>query len=477
MVTSASSAASSLVTALGGGTGIDLTALAENLAAAQFIGKTERLTAKSDLLDKQISSASSIRSMMLNLSSSLGDRVRSGDLSPQPSVANASVAKASLSGALRPSGTFSLEVTALAAGQTMASPAFAASTSAVASGTLTLRFGALASGGFTDDTAHAPVSLTIPAGATLADVASAINGAGAGVSAFVANTAAGAKLVLKGQTGAANGFVLDATETPGDPGLSALAWSPPAAATDRILASSSDAAYKIDGLQMTAPGNSIVDAVPGLNLTLTATNTGAPTQIGFSDPASAITSAMQDLTTALNQVASALKDATDPLSGDLARDSGAQGLKRGLAGLAGNVIMPGATGTQPRTLADLGLSTQRDGSFQLDNARLAATLKADPAGAAAMFTNGLYGAFASFDALTRRATATGDPGSLGGSVTRYTAQKTRAATDKTDLAARQDALRTQLVARFAKMNTAVGASKSTLSFLQNQIAAWNAKSN
>ncbi|MEO5598689.1 MAG: flagellar filament capping protein FliD [Novosphingobium sp.] len=182
---------------------------------------------------------------------------------------------------------------------------------------------------------------------------------------------------------------------------------------------------------------------------------------------------MQDLTTALNQVASALKDATDPLSGDLARDSGAQGLKRALSGLAGNVIMPGATGTEPRTLADLGLSTQRDGSFQLDTARLTATLKADPAGAAAIFTNGLYGAFATFDGITRRATATGDPGSLGGSVTRYTAQKAKAGTDKTELAAKQAALRTQLITRFAKMNTAVGASKSTLSFLQNQIAAWN----
>lgn len=473
MVTSASSAASSLVTALGGGTGVDMTVLAENLAAAQFIGKTDRLTAKSDLLDKQISSASSIRSMMLNLSSSLGDRVRSGDLSPQPTVANSGVAKASLSGSVRPRGNFSLEVTALASAQSMASPPFTAATSPVGSGTLSLRFGTVVSGGFTEDTAHAAVQITIPTGATLADVAVAINGAGAGVTAFVANAAEGAKLVIKGQNGAANGFVVDASETPGDPGLAALAWSPPTASTDRVLASAGDAAYTIDGLAMTAPGNSIIDAIPGLNLSLTATNIGAPTQISFSDPTSAITLAMQDLTTALNQVASALKDATDPLSGDLARDSGAQGLKRALSGLAGNVIMPGATGTEPRTLADLGLSTQRDGSFQLDTARLTATLKADPAGAAAIFTNGLYGAFATFDGITRRATATGDPGSLGGSVTRYTAQKAKAGTDKTELAAKQAALRTQLITRFAKMNTAVSASKSTLSFLQNQIAAWN----
>lgn len=58
--------------------------------------------------------------------------------------------------------------------------------------------------------------------------------------------------------------------------------------------------------------------------------------------------------------------------------------------------MPGATGTAPRTLADLGLSNQRDGTFTLDGARLVASLKADPTAVAAMFTNGIY---SSIDAL------------------------------------------------------------------------------
>ena len=55
--------------------------------------------------------------------------------------------------------------------------------------------------------------------------------------------------------------------------------------------------------------------------------------------------------------------------------------------------------------------------------------------------------------------------------------KTKIGEDQTTLSAKQDALRTQLVARFAKLNAGVGQSKSTLSFLQNQIAAWNASKN
>jgi flagellar hook-associated protein 2 len=196
-------ATSSIVTALGGGSGIDTAALANSLAEAQFSTRSARLTTKSETLDRQISAASTIKSMLLSLTTSLGERVRSGDLSPQPQIANGTVAKVALSGGATPSGSYALEVTALAKAQALASPAYAAPASPVGAGSLTLRFGTIAGAAFTEDTAHAAVDVTIPSGATLADVASAINGKAAGVTAYVANTSEGAKLVLKGKDGAA----------------------------------------------------------------------------------------------------------------------------------------------------------------------------------------------------------------------------------------------------------------------------------
>ncbi|MFM5908736.1 MAG: flagellar filament capping protein FliD [Novosphingobium sp.] len=478
MATTASttaSATSQLVTALGGGTGVDMAQLAETLAAAQFAAKSDRLAAQSQKLEANISSAGSLKSMLVNLSASLGERVRNGDLSPQPTLANSAVAKASLSGAARPRGSYSLEVTALATSQTLASPAYAASTTPVGSGSLTLRFGTISGASFAEDTGHAAVTVNIASGATLADVASAINGANAGVTAYIAQTTAGAQLVLKGQEGAANGFILEASETVGDPGLSTLAWNASGDAS-RLKASAGNAAFKIDGLSMTSASNTINDAIPGLNLKLAATNSGNPTQLTFADPAAAITSAMQELVGAFNEVVAALNEATNPQTGDLAQDIGARSLKRSLAQFGTQVIMPGAAVNEPRTLAEIGLSTQRDGTFRLDGARLSAMLTSDPQGVAAMFTNGLYGVFSSFDALARRATSTSDPGSLGGSIARYTAQATKLKVDQTDLSERQEVLRSQLISRFAKMNANVGASKSTLSFLKNQIDAWNAKS-
>ncbi len=446
-----------------------MTALANNLATAQFASRNDRLAARSDKLDAQISAASNIKSLMLGLNTSLGTLVRSGSLARTPNIAAPNVASASLSGSSQPSGTYSLEVTKLASGQQLASAPFAATTSPVGSGTLTLKFGTVSNGGFAQDSTHSAVDIAIPSGATLADVATAINGADAGVSAYVTTTVDGAQLVLKGTEGAQNGFIVE----PGDPSLAALAWSP-GSGSGQLMTIASDAAFKVDGLAMTAKSNTVTDAIPGVKLQLTATNTGTPTTVSFSDPSSAIASSMQDFVDALNEVVSALNSATS-LGADLANDPGARALKRSLSSLGGTTIMPNATGAA-KTLADLGLKIQRDGTFTLDTGRLSATQAADPRGVAAMFTNGVSGVFATVDKIYRAATTTSDAYSLGSSIAGYTKKKTGLTTEKADLAEQQEKLRARLVAQYAASEARIGASKSTLAMLTNQIAQWN-KSN
>lgn len=464
-----SSVTSSIVSTLGGGSGIDMAALAQNLAAAQFAARIDRNTTRSETVTAQISAASTLKAQVLAVASSVGARVRNGDISTQPSIANAAVAAVSR-GAASGSGSYTLEVAALASQQVLTSPAYASAASPVGSGTLTLKFGTIAGTGFAEDSAHAAVPIVIEAGATLADVASAINAAGAGVTAYVAQGSAGAQLVLKGASGAANGFTLEAS---GDAELAALGWTP-AGDGSRLLASAASASFKLDGVAMTSASNTIENVAPGLTLKLTGTNAGTPTTIAFSDPSSAVTSFMEDLTSALNELVATLNADVDPKSGELARDSGARALRRALSQLAGATVMPDAAGAAPRTLADLGLSTQRDGTFALDSSRLATALAASPSGVAAMFTTGLNGVYATIDKLSRTATAASDPGSLAGSLARLATQQTALASEKTTLAEKQEAVRQQLVSRYAALDTRLAASKSTLSFLQAQIDAWNA---
>ncbi len=449
--------------------------LAQSLASSSFAAKIDRNTARSETLERQISAASALKSSLLQLSNSIGDRVRTGDLSSQPAIANSAVATVTR-GTASGRGTYSLEVTQLATNQVLSSTAFAAAATPTGSGSLTFRFGTVAGGGFAEDTAQTTATVTIPSGATLADVAGAINAAGIGVTAYVATGTDGAHLMFKGKEGAVNGFVIEASETIGDEGLAALAWSP-ASAPAQLHSTAANAQFKLDGLAMTSATNKITDLVPGLSLTLAGTNPGAPTAIRFTDPGASVTTFMSDLVAALNELAGELKTQTNPLTGDLARVSGARAMRAAFGQLAGSTVMPSAISGDPVTLADLGLATNRDGTFRLDSVRLSATLKASPEGVAAMFTTGLHGVLASFDKLSRRLTAATDPGSLAGSLTRLTAQKQDLGEEATKLAEAQEKLRARLAKQFAGTDSRVAASRSTLSFLQNQIDAWNAKGN
>jgi hypothetical protein len=175
--------------------------------------------------------------------------------------------------------------------------------------------------------------------------------------------------VIKGTSGTANSFVLDATEDAANPGLSNLAWNPAAPGTGRLLSSAGDAQFKVDGLAITSPSNTIADAIPGVTLTLNGTNAGAPTQVSFSDPSTSITAAMSDLVGALNEVLSLLNTDTNSQTGDLSRDNAARTLKRAFSSLTTAVIMPNAAAGTPSTLSDLGVSIQRDGSYSLDSTK------------------------------------------------------------------------------------------------------------
>jgi flagellar hook-associated protein 2 len=90
-----------------------------------------------------------------------------------------------------------------------------------------------------------------------------------------------------------------------------------------------------------------------------------------------------------------------------------------------------------------------------------------------MFTNGINGVYAAISRIASDAADSADPGTLAGSIESFKTQQTQVATDQSTLATQQDTLRSQMMARFTVADSAITSSKSTLSFLTNQIAAWN----
>ena len=475
------STTSSIVSTLGGGSGVDMVKLAQDLAEARFLPQVAQIDSRSEVLEAKISGASSLKNLLSQLSSALGDRIRNGDLAPTASIGNGEVASVSVLAGSNAKGTYSLEVTQLASAQVLASSAYSAGTDLVGEGQLTLRFGSIAGTTFTDG-GDDPLVIDVAATDTLDDVAAAIRGSGRGLNAYVANTASGAQLVVKGEEGAERAFTIEASGTSASGGspvagqIDYLGWTPATDAGQR-KASAADAAFLFDGVAMTSTGNKVTGLPSGLVLTLTDTNTGDPTQIAFDDKTSQITAMMGDFTSALNDIAASLADLAAPLGGDLGNDPGARALKRVLASLTSEVVMPNAAPGEPSTLADLGLKRSADGSFSLDNARLQATLSDNLAGASAMFTTGVFGVFATVDNLSREMGSPTDPGTLGGSISRYTDQLERLEERREKIAEQQEALRERMVKNFAAADARVAASQSTLEFLKAQVAIWNNSGN
>lgn len=456
------SSTSSLVSRLGAGSGVDMVKLASDLAEARYATQIARLEGRNETLEARISAATQLRSQFSQLASALGERIRTGDLSPRPAIGNASVATVSVAPGGNPRGSYSLEVTQLARGQMLALAGPANAADPVGEGTLTLRFPA--------DPARDPVAVTITASDTLAQVAGKITAANAGVTAYVANGSNGPELVLKGGEGAANAFEIDASGT-----IGSLGWTQ-AGDTGQLRQSAQDAAFLLDTVAMTSPTNRVTGLPEAIRLDLRATNIGAPTTISFADRSDQVTAVMGDLVAALNDIAGQIRELGDPRSGDLGADPGLRALRSAFAGLSGVEVMPNAPPGAPRTLGDLGLSLNRDGTFRLDGARLQRTLSENADGAAAMFTTGLYGIFATVDRMARTASAAGDPGSLAGSAARYSAQLSRNEDALEKIADQQEKLRERMTREFVAADRRVASSNSTLSFLRAQVELWTARS-
>ena len=464
-------AGSSIISALGAGSGIDFGTLASDLSAASFAAQRQNAAATGETLEARISAASNLRGLVTSLASALGDRLRNGDLAPRATISNPAIAQVNTTPGLTPRGNYTLEVSQLAAAQRLVMPPLANAGDAVGEGTLTIRLGTVDGAVFAQDTARPEITINMVDGESLADLARRINTASGGaITAQVLTGTSGAQLVLTGRDGAANGFTLEAA---GTGPLGAMGWEPGSDA-GQLRAGARDAVFALNTVEMRSASNRVTGLPEGISFNLIAANPGAPASVSFANDTRAITGLMNDLVSALNEVVGTLNTVANPLGGELGNDAGARQLRRELSQLAGKVVMPGAAPGAPRTLADLGLSLSRDGTFQLDSSRLAQSLSESPDAVAAMFTTGAFGVFATVDRLARVTTRQGDPGTLGGSLTRLERQLKGNTARLEKIAEQQERLRERLTRDFTASERRVAGSQSTLTFLQQQIDIWNA---
>ena len=217
-------------------------------------------------------------------------------------------------------------------------------------------------------------------------LAKAINDANAGVTATVVTDVNGARLMVKGKTGAANAFTLSVPvgTTSGLERFASDAMTTPLGAQDALV--------KLDGVEVTRATNSFSDLIAGVQIDLKSAKPDVPVSVGVTRPTAAISQGVQDFVTAYNEltamIAGQTRAGTGENAGALRGDLGVRELQRRLAQLPTMTLS--SPGTGPHTLAEIGVRTGRDGTLSVDSSRLAAMLSSNPDGVEALFNPGQY---------------------------------------------------------------------------------------
>lgn len=216
---------------------------------------------------------------------------------------------------------------------------------------------------------------------SLTDVAAAINGAGAGVSAAAVRVETGSWLLQLGSTtsGTAGELAVDGAAFAEADGLVETS-----AARNAIISIGDGAgAYTVEGA-----GNTFNDVMSGVTLNVSEVTT-SPVNVRVARDDNALISDVEKMVTAANTLLAELKvqtryDVANGTKGALANNPAIRGLADQVRAALGGVV-DGVTGMLP---TDVGIESTRDGTFTFDRTKLQTALTERPDEVARYFGRG-----------------------------------------------------------------------------------------
>ncbi|MBK7050271.1 MAG: flagellar filament capping protein FliD [Rhodoferax sp.] len=476
------------ISAPGVGSGLDVNSIVTQLVAIEK-QPLQQLQTKASTFQAQLSLYGKVKSQ----TSELGDAAAllagaSGWNVQKASTSNSAAVGVSV-GASAVAAALTVEVQQLARAQSTASSGVAAGMGTGASGSLNIELGSR-----NDPVPPVPptftgtsnVSVVVVATDTVADIATKINAAGAGVTATVLRDGVNERLVIRSSsTGTEAGFRL----VP-DAGLSSLNFTNPPDSTDDpdqpppvfVGQTAQDAEVKINGVDVKSATNKMVDAVEGVTLQLSQAMTG-PVEITIENDLDAIQKNIQSFVDTYNALNTTLADATKydaaaKKGGVLQADSTTVALQKNLRALVGSSSV-GATfsALSPNVswLSDAGIERQTDGSLKINSTKLTSAMqdtdnlkKLFTANNSDPVTNGFglkvrdfaRGLVAFDGVVTNKSTA------LQGSITRNSKDQDRV----NDRAARVEV---QLRKQYNTLDAQMAQMNGLSSYVTAQLAQWN----
>jgi flagellar hook-associated protein 2 len=391
------------ISATGLGSGLDITGLVKQLVDAERAGSDLQLNREGAKLSMQLSALGSFKGAMATFQTSLAaiNNVQSFSKRSITSSDAASISATATDAAVP--NNYNLQVSQLADVHALASTSFADASSTVGTGTLTFRFGKTDYNGDTDsynsfalNPDSKVTTLTIDSSNnTLQGVMEAINAADFGVSASIVNAGDGYKLLMTSEkTGLKNSLeisVSDAdnnnTDTGSSAGLSNFVFNS-SATNMQQTAAAKDAMFSVNGLAVTSADNNVKNAIAGVDLTLRKTTTGPVTVAVKHDTASALAS-VQGFITGYNNFIKTINtltayDATKKSGGPLMGDFSVRAVVSQSDSILRNMV-GGLTG-EVTSLTDIGIKTNKDGTFTLDTAMFNEVLQEAPKKLPALFS-------------------------------------------------------------------------------------------
>ena len=462
--------ATNIASALGVGSGIDTGQLVRDLVSAVREPKASLLNSRVSLNNAKISALASASSSLDTFSKALTTTLESAGFAGQPVSNDPSIVTSSLITGGVPQGLpAQVEVRQLAAAQNLVSAGLPARTDAVGTGTLTL---ATAKGSF---------AITIDGtNNTLDGLAREINDADAGVTASVIVDNQGARLVVKGATGADQAFTLT-NAGDADADLLRFKYDGAPGGMSRVQ-EALDSIVTIDNVEVHNSTNVLKDTIPYVRLDLNKAAVGTKVTIASNEPTTTVRDLVTEFVQAYNTLRTALNAATAPglegaSGGALAGDAGVRDMVRQLSRLTSTDLTD--TGAY-RTLTDLGVKTNRDGTLTLDTARLDAAIAADPGAVARMLNPavvtdanpGIAGALKKVRDTVQQA-----DGSLATSKRKFETLRASYAEALEKLNLDMENYESRLSATYAAMDKQLTALNATKSYIEQQIKVWNNDNN
>jgi len=451
---------SGLISSPGIGSGLDVNTLVAKLVQAEIQPAQNQIDNQRSNITTQTSALGQLKSLLASLQSSLSSLADGSAFTTYTATSSNTDLFTATAGASATAGSYQVEVLQTASAQKLSSAAFA-SGAAVGTGTLTLSVGSQS------------VDLAIGStNNTLAGIRDAINGASGnpGVSATIVHATDGDHLVLTSTaTGVANAFGISASG--GDGGLAALTWDA-ATATGNLTrqTAAADAQVNIDGFTSSSSTNVVDGAIDGITLNLASALPGQMETLTVAHDVAGMQGKIQGFVDAYNKFVQgagqlASYDSTSKTAGPLLGDATLLGIRSQLATALSGAAGSSASGL--RTLADIGINLQADGTLQFDANQLGNALDSQPAQVASLF-DGSSGYGTRLNDLLDGYLGSG--GLLDIRNESLDTQSQRLDRQQAQLNQRQQSIQSRYLAQFTALDVTMSQMNQTSSFLSSQLA-------